>query len=119
MTQSLHGIQRQIVARISERPVGSASRFSLMDAADAVSKAIEAEVREGSPIAVPLTADEAGRLQPGDLLLIGGRLVREFSRFEAGWIYASSSSLGHRPEHCAYLGPAGTELPPALQDHAA
>jgi len=43
---ALHAIQRQIVARIGERPVGSASRFILMDAADAVSRAIAAEERE-------------------------------------------------------------------------
>lgn len=42
----LHFIQQQIVARIAERPVGSASRFRLMDAADAVSRAILAEERE-------------------------------------------------------------------------
>lgn len=44
----LHDIQRQIVARISERPVGSASRFALMDAADGVSRAIAAEEREAA-----------------------------------------------------------------------
>ena len=32
----LHGIQRHVVARIGQRPVGSASRFALMDAADAI-----------------------------------------------------------------------------------
>lgn len=42
----LHQIQQKIVARISERPVGSASRFRLMDAADAISRAIVAEERE-------------------------------------------------------------------------
>lgn len=39
-------IQELLVARIGTRPVGSASRFRLMDAADAISKAIEAEERE-------------------------------------------------------------------------
>lgn len=42
----LYDIQRQIVARIGERAVGSASRFALMDAADAVSRALTAEARE-------------------------------------------------------------------------
>lgn len=42
----LHEIQRHVVARIGQRPVGSASRFALMDAADAISKAIAAEARE-------------------------------------------------------------------------
>lgn len=44
----LHEIQRHLVYRIGQRPVGSASRFALMDAADAVSKAIEAEAREAA-----------------------------------------------------------------------
>lgn len=42
----LHEIQRHVVARIDHRPVGSASRFALMDAADAISRAIAAEARE-------------------------------------------------------------------------
>lgn len=42
----LHEVQRQVVARIDQRPVGSASRFALMDAADAISRAIAAETRE-------------------------------------------------------------------------
>ncbi len=42
----LHEIQRQVVARIDQRPVGSASRFALMDAADAISRTIAAEARE-------------------------------------------------------------------------
>lgn len=43
----LHEIQRHVVARIDQRPVGSAFRFALMDAADAISRAIAAEAREG------------------------------------------------------------------------
>ena len=39
-------IQELLVSRIDTRPVGSASRFRLMDAADAISRAIEAEARE-------------------------------------------------------------------------
>lgn len=42
----LYEVQRQLVARIGERPIGSASRFALMSAADAVSRAIDAEERE-------------------------------------------------------------------------
>lgn len=42
----LHEIQRHVVAQIDQRPVGSASRFALMDAADAISRAITAEARE-------------------------------------------------------------------------
>lgn len=42
----LHEIQRHVVARIDQRPVGSASRFALMNAADAISRAIAAEARE-------------------------------------------------------------------------
>jgi hypothetical protein len=41
----LHDIQRQLVERIGTAPVGSALRFRLMDAADAVSRAIEAEAK--------------------------------------------------------------------------
>lgn len=52
---TLPEIQSAIVARIDTRPVGSSSRFRLMDAADALSKAIEAEQREG----VPVEAEEA------------------------------------------------------------
>lgn len=40
---TLHAIQSEIVARITAAPVGSSLRFRLMEAADAVSKAIEAE----------------------------------------------------------------------------
>lgn len=43
---TLHEIQSHLVARIGSRPVGSWSRFKLMDAADAVSAAIEAEAKE-------------------------------------------------------------------------
>lgn len=39
-------IQSALVARIETRKVGSWSRFKLMDAADAISRAIEAEQRE-------------------------------------------------------------------------
>jgi hypothetical protein len=38
-------IQTEIVARITAAPIGSALRFALMNAADAVSRAIEAEAR--------------------------------------------------------------------------
>lgn len=41
----LHEIQRQIVARITAAPVGSALKFALMDSASAMSRAIEAEAR--------------------------------------------------------------------------
>lgn len=41
----LHDIQRQLVERITSAPTGSALKFALMDAADAVSRAIEAEAR--------------------------------------------------------------------------
>lgn len=44
----LYDIQRQLVARIGTAPVGSALRFRLMDAADAVSAAIEAEAKHGA-----------------------------------------------------------------------
>lgn len=62
----LHAIQTEIVARITERPVGSASRFALMNAADAVSKAIEAEEREagaqidGNQSSIPATTASEG-----------------------------------------------------------
>lgn len=42
----LHDIQRHLVERIGTAPVGSALRFRLMDAADAVSKAMEAEAKQ-------------------------------------------------------------------------
>lgn len=42
----LHDIQREIVVLIDTRPVGSTSRFRLMDAADAVSKAMAAVEKE-------------------------------------------------------------------------
>ena len=41
----LHTIQTHLVARITAAPIGSALRFALMDAADAVSRAIEAEAK--------------------------------------------------------------------------
>jgi hypothetical protein len=40
-------LQRILVARIDSRPIGSWSRFKLMDAADAISLAIDAEAKEG------------------------------------------------------------------------
>lgn len=43
----LNEIQRQIVERIAAAPAGSWLRFKLMDAADAMSKAIEAETKTG------------------------------------------------------------------------
>lgn len=52
----LHDIQRQIVARITSAPTGSALKFALMDAADAVSRAIEAEKRARGRR--PITEDE-------------------------------------------------------------
>ena len=42
---TLLSIQTEIVARITAAPIGSALRFALMDAADAVSRAIEAEAK--------------------------------------------------------------------------
>lgn len=42
---TLLAIQTEIVARITAAPVGSALRFALMDAASALSRAIEAEAR--------------------------------------------------------------------------
>jgi hypothetical protein len=55
----LYYIQQQLVARIKSRPYGSASRFRLMNAADAVSHAIEAELREGiGSLAKPLVPTE-------------------------------------------------------------
>lgn len=44
----LHEIHLQITARISERPVGSASMFALFDASEALKRAIEAESREAT-----------------------------------------------------------------------
>lgn len=38
-------IQSALVARITAAPVGSALKFALMDAADAVSRAIEIEAK--------------------------------------------------------------------------
>ena len=43
---TLLAIQTEIVARITAARIGSTLRFALMDAADAVSRAIEAEKRE-------------------------------------------------------------------------
>ncbi len=45
---TLHAIQTEIVARITAARIGSTIRFALMNAADAVSKAIEAEAREAA-----------------------------------------------------------------------
>lgn len=45
----LHEIQTQIVAHINAAKIGSSLRFRLMDAADAVSKAIEAEGLQTRP----------------------------------------------------------------------
>ena len=45
---TLLAIQTEIVARITAARIGSTLRFALMNAADAVSKAIEAEAREAS-----------------------------------------------------------------------
>lgn len=42
----LHAMRQQVEERAASRPIGSASRFALMNAADAVSRAIEAEARE-------------------------------------------------------------------------
>ena len=63
----IHAIQSQLVERIGQRPIGSASRFRLMDAADAVSRAIEAEAKEAGaqiggnhPISEEQPASEAG-----------------------------------------------------------
>ena len=42
----LHDIQTQLVARITAAPTGSALKFALMDAADAVSRAIAIEDRQ-------------------------------------------------------------------------
>lgn len=43
---TLHDIQRHLVERIGSARVGSTLRFRLMDAADAVSKAMEAEAKQ-------------------------------------------------------------------------
>jgi hypothetical protein len=45
---TLLAIQTEIVARITAARIGSTIRFALMNAADAVSKAIEAEAREAA-----------------------------------------------------------------------
>jgi len=45
---TLLAIQTEIVARITAARIGSSLRFALMNAADAVSKAIEAEAREAA-----------------------------------------------------------------------
>lgn len=42
----LHQIQSQIVERIEAASVGSGLKFALMDAADAMTRAIKAEARE-------------------------------------------------------------------------
>lgn len=42
----LHEILRQLVERIEAAPTGSALKFALMNAADDLSRAIEAEARE-------------------------------------------------------------------------
>lgn len=60
----LHDIQREIVALIDTRPVGSSSRFRLMDAADAVSKAMAALEKEGGAQTDGLGADTT--LKPND-----------------------------------------------------
>jgi len=110
----LHEIQRQIVERIGAAPVGSWLRFKLMDAADGMSRAIEAEEHAAAMAdRPPLDAESAAALAPGDRILIDTVLTRNFDRFEGGFIYATSSSLGHAPEHCIYLGPAEPEMEPA------
>lgn len=68
MVVSLHDIQRQLVERIGTAPVGSALRFHLMDAADAVSKAMEAEAKcRGAETAdiVPHTTVKSNAGGPG------------------------------------------------------
>jgi hypothetical protein len=50
---TLLAIQTEIVARITAAPIGSALRFALMNAADAVSRAIEAEAREAAANPTP------------------------------------------------------------------
>ena len=53
---TLHDIQRNLVERIGTARVGSTLRFRLMDAADAVSKAMEAEMRSANRR--PITNEE-------------------------------------------------------------
>jgi len=48
---TLLSIQTEIVARITAAPIGSALRFALMDAASALSRAIEAEGRASITLA--------------------------------------------------------------------
>lgn len=103
---TLHDIQRHLVERIGCAPVGSTLRFRLMDAADAVSKAMEAEEAQAAAGRPPLTSDTAARLRRGDRILIDGRLIREFDRLEGGYVYATSSNLGHPPESCVHMEPA-------------
>jgi hypothetical protein len=50
---TLDAIQTEIVARITAARIGSALRFALMDAADALSRAIEAEAREAAANPTP------------------------------------------------------------------
>ena len=50
---TLLSIQTEIVGRITAARIGSALRFALMDAADAVSRAIEAEAREAAAKPAP------------------------------------------------------------------
>lgn len=110
----LQEIQRQIVERITAAPIGSWLRFKLMVAADAMISALEAEERALAAAGRhPLNVDSAAALRQGDRILINDVLVREFDRFDGGFIYATSSSLGHPPEHCIYLGPAKPEMEPA------
>ena len=45
---TLLAIQTEIVARITAARIGSSLRFALMNAADAVSRAIEAEARQAA-----------------------------------------------------------------------
>jgi len=42
---TLLAIQTELVARITSAPIGSTLRFALMDAASALSRAIEAETK--------------------------------------------------------------------------
>jgi len=44
----LHAIKTALVARIVSAPVGSAMKFALMDAADAISRAMDAGAREAA-----------------------------------------------------------------------
>lgn len=58
----LRYIEQQLAARVLERRLGTASRFRLMEAADAVRRAIEAEDRETPPAndtAAPAEEDAA------------------------------------------------------------